>query len=879
LAEARALSAVCLTPRSMTTRTNTSLLLRDREHSLLTYSPRQWWRKSHANVACPASTSPKPGEQQPWGSALIRTPVSYRFHPTTFEQVFDAHVSNATRLRLAHRLEGHNGCVNTVHWSDEGDLVITGSDDCTLRIYDATRQYARLGTVETRHSRNIFCARFVPKSAHRQTVSLGADGDVVVTDIEYSNRNNNSSSSSVTTTSSRRIASHYHMLYQFEFLPGSSNVFLSTHEDGSVRLYDTRMPAVTSSTATMMMMGNNHNNDNNNNNSRLLVRLGRGIGATSLKFDPCDNHTFLVASQDPYVRMYDVRVCSQETQRCTQALYYWTARGAEEHSMPRHYSRLSGATGIAFNRLGEVAVNYAGHDVCLFNVRPGLSYARDQLATSQLPVFLSSEVTWQAVRAAEQAYAAAAATPAGLEHHDDDDAAAAARGARHLSPFGTDAAGFKKPEAIEQRTSRVLERSYSGRRNADTFLKEVAFLFGDMYLVTGGDCGHVFVWDKLTGALVQYLRADSCIVNGVAPHPFLPILATCGIDSDAKVWMRSEEVGSVPVESRKCREKLRNEKLAFVQQAVAAAKAAAASASTSTSSSTSPRTSGVDDVAPAPPNPTQESSGNAPATASSDSPDAMQLETTHNHPTAPAPAPVETHHHHHHSHDEDSDDDSGEFGDEDSSSDQDSADDGAHRAAESDNRPYDELRVDLATNDLESAGGGSLSARYSQSLSVVTVAQALERFSEADRQKAEGNTAFNSSNFGRALSHYKDAFSQLHFYSPTVEIESEKNKRLTLVMLNLAACYLKQRSPGQARTLCSTVLHSDPSNTKALYRRAQAAIELKDFDAAQQDLDTALALVPKDAAFLSLMRSLHQKQAAHKEREREIYRSLFSADQ
>jgi len=46
----------------------------------------------------------------------------------------------------------------------------------------------------------------------------------------------------------------------------------------------------------------------------------------------------------------------------------------------------------------------------------------------------------------------------------------------------------------------------------------------------------LFIWEKLSGKLVHKLKADENVVNGVAPHPFLPILATCGIDSDGKIF-------------------------------------------------------------------------------------------------------------------------------------------------------------------------------------------------------------------------------------------------------------------------------------------------------------------------------------------------------
>jgi nuclear receptor interaction protein len=49
--------------------------------------------------------------------------------------------------------------------------------------------------------------------------------------------------------------------------------------------------------------------------------------------------------------------------------------------------------------------------------------------------------------------------------------------------------------------------SYSGHRNARTMIKEACF-WGDKYVMSGSDCGHVFVWDKESGKQVMMLEAD-----------------------------------------------------------------------------------------------------------------------------------------------------------------------------------------------------------------------------------------------------------------------------------------------------------------------------------------------------------------------------------
>jgi len=57
--------------------------------------------------------------------------------------------------------------------------------------------------------------------------------------------------------------------------------------------------------------------------------------------------------------------------------------------------------------------------------------------------------------------------------------------------------------------------------------------------MSGSDCGHVFIWNRQSAKVVSVLQADTHVVNRVRPHPFMPILATSGIDYDVKLWTPS----------------------------------------------------------------------------------------------------------------------------------------------------------------------------------------------------------------------------------------------------------------------------------------------------------------------------------------------------
>ncbi|XP_018340404.1 PREDICTED: DDB1- and CUL4-associated factor 8-like isoform X2 [Trachymyrmex septentrionalis] len=87
---------------------------------------------------------------------------------------------------------------------------------------------------------------------------------------------------------------------------------------------------------------------------------------------------------------------------------------------------------------------------------------------------------------------------------------------------------------------------YQGHRNSAT-VKGVNF-FGpeSEYVVSGSDCGNIFIWDKNTEAVVQWMAGDKQgVVNCLEGHPHIPILATSGLDYDVKIWVPS--CGEPPV--------------------------------------------------------------------------------------------------------------------------------------------------------------------------------------------------------------------------------------------------------------------------------------------------------------------------------------------
>lgn len=77
---------------------------------------------------------------------------------------------------------------------------------------------------------------------------------------------------------------------------------------------------------------------------------------------------------------------------------------------------------------------------------------------------------------------------------------------------------------------------YSGHRNSLT-VKGVSF-FGpnSEYVMSGSDCGHIFIWNKKDCKLVRVMEGDKRIVNQVEAHPNIPVLASSGLENNIKLW-------------------------------------------------------------------------------------------------------------------------------------------------------------------------------------------------------------------------------------------------------------------------------------------------------------------------------------------------------
>ncbi len=101
-------------------------------------------------------------------------------------------------------------------------------------------------------------------------------------------------------------------------------------------------------------------------------------------------------------------------------------------------------------------------------------------------------------------------------------------------------------------------RRYHGHRNSDT-VKQVAFMGNQSeWVISGSDCGHIFIWNTHTSKLTKVLYGDKVgAVNCLASHPHLPLLATSGLENNAKLWYPLSDATSLEKDEKE-KEKVDN---------------------------------------------------------------------------------------------------------------------------------------------------------------------------------------------------------------------------------------------------------------------------------------------------------------------------------
>nr|ACU23964.1 unknown [Glycine max] len=152
-----------------------------------------------------------------------------------------------------------------------------------------------------------------------------------------------------------------------------------------------------------------------------------------------------------------------------------------------------------------------------------------------------------------------------------------------------------------------------------------------------------------------------------------------------------------------------------------------------------------------------------------------------------------------------------------------------------------------------------------------------EKIEAAGKKKEEGNALFKAGKYARASKRYEKAVKFIEYDTAFSEEEKKSSKALKVACnLNNAACKLKLKDYKQAEKLCTKVLDLESTNVKALYRRAQAYIQLADLDLAEFDIKKALEIDPNNRDVKLEYKTLKEKMKEYNKKEAKFYGDMFN---
>ncbi|KAK0576333.1 hypothetical protein LWI29_015602 [Acer saccharum] len=152
-----------------------------------------------------------------------------------------------------------------------------------------------------------------------------------------------------------------------------------------------------------------------------------------------------------------------------------------------------------------------------------------------------------------------------------------------------------------------------------------------------------------------------------------------------------------------------------------------------------------------------------------------------------------------------------------------------------------------------------------------------EKTEAAGRKKEEGNLLFKNGKYQRAGKKYDKAADYVSEDGSFADDEQPLVKSLRVsCWLNGAACSLKLNDFQEAIKLCSKVLDYEFHNVKALYRRAQAYMEIGDLVSAELDIKKANEVDPQNREVKLLQKKLKQLQTESNKRDAKLYSNMFT---
>ena len=150
-----------------------------------------------------------------------------------------------------------------------------------------------------------------------------------------------------------------------------------------------------------------------------------------------------------------------------------------------------------------------------------------------------------------------------------------------------------------------------------------------------------------------------------------------------------------------------------------------------------------------------------------------------------------------------------------------------------------------------------------------------ENMCKARSLKETGNNFAKADKPEDAEIKYSEALKELQGRQDNVDVK-ECTALISTLHSNRAQMNLKLKKYTEAVTDCTTVLSSDPSNLKALFRRAQGHHLTKQLDKALKDIEAAVKLQPTDKSFANYKTTIETAIAKQKQSEKAMCKKMFS---
>ena len=406
------------------------------------------------------------------------------------------------RMRLSQIYDGHEGCVNTIHFDSTGKLLLAGGDSKRLHVWDVQR-HKELVRRETGHRRNIFSAIFLRGLTY--AASCSRDGEVRLTHVA---RN-----------TSAVAYQHARTCYNVVGSTFDPNVFFSCSEDKTVRRFDLRGVGG-------LDQGN--------------VLESETTGYNTFALHPRREELMLVGcSSDPVIMLYDQRMTRSPLLK--YAPYHLLSQSAKNVGS----RKLGRVTCVKFSSSGDSFIaSYANDYIYSFDTFKERS-DMDGIAKIRIPKSSDAEpkVIWGSRWEDTGPLSRVVGGCRKDEAAGSGDEGAGGSASNLVGEEGYDVEGINAPARV-----------FKGHRNGRTVIKQCNYFgYNDECVVSGSDDGRIYFWESGTGRLIQALNADHRVVNCVQTPPThnnrCPplLLASSGIDYSVKLWEPNNSKPTHPV--------------------------------------------------------------------------------------------------------------------------------------------------------------------------------------------------------------------------------------------------------------------------------------------------------------------------------------------